>query len=60
METGTKFAGDIRTRPVPEEETEGLNEKHHRKDNAHGSRRLRVDLPHKKGIGHVVETRHEH
>ena len=57
---GTQFACNIGAGTVTKEESEGLNDKHYRKHDAHSSRGLRVDFAHKIGIGHVIKARHQH
>ncbi len=56
----TQTACDVVARPVAEEESDCLDDAHHREGNAHGRRRLRVDKTYEIGVGQIVHARGEH
>ena len=53
-------ARDVVARAVPEEEADGLDERHRGERDADGRRGLRVDAADEERVGHVVKARDEH
>ena len=56
----TQLARNEVARTMPEEKSNGLNDRHDGEDNAHGGSGLRIDFAHKVRVGHVVERRYQH
>lgn len=54
------MARHVGTGALTEQETDGLDDRHHGEHHAHGCRRLGVDEPHEIGVHQVVDARDKH